>query len=163
MKSVREIINMLLLELSKNLNRVNLTQNLDYYNSLMGDTSFLLAGLLESELKANFDDWDSSKWIDDSLLTKVIKADKNTVLIWGIMIIGKENTTQQWTDPFYCEIVVKEDFSNFNKMLFLFGEQNTSEVTYHEFIQDRNMWDKGFYSNDSWLPSERNWKYTITL
>ena len=120
--------------------------------------SFLLAGVLELNLKADCENWDTDKWIDDSLLTKVT-VDKNKVSIWGVMIWGRLDTTEQWTDPFYFEIVLNE--IGFIEYTFLYGEEQSIEVTYEAFNQNRNLWDRGFYSSKDWDPSERNWEYII--
>ena len=91
----------------------------------------------------------------------VVKIDKDIASIWGIMIWGRIDTNEQWVDPFYFEVKLNSDHSDFIKFTFLFGEDSLPEITYIEFNQNRNMWDKGFYSTKNWNPSERNWKYIL--
>ena len=151
MKSIEEIQEMLVLELWNCLSSVrSVKSDLIYYNKIMGDTSFLLAGLLNSLLKSK-DDWDSNKWIDDSLLTKV-KLYQNKLLIWGVMIWSVENVTAQWTDPFYFEIELDQVKKAFNKYTFLFSDLNKPEISYESFSQNRNYWEAF---------DGRDWKYII--
>jgi len=150
-KSIEEILTMLVHELEKYGHKIdrNSRKN-EYYNEQLGDTSFLLAGLLELLLKENITEWDKEKWIDDSLITKIeINNDKLT--IEGIMIWGIENTTEQWTDPFCFEIESFISKIDFKKITFLFGDWDYPEVSYEEFKKHRNFWG----AND------RNWKYII--
>lgn len=152
MKSIVEIENMLIVELKECLHSISENVSLDYYNELLGDSSFLLAGLLESQLKKKFVDWNDKKWIDDSLLTKV-KINKTKLSIWGIMIWGKEDTTEQWTEPFYFEITFSRNFEKFEQYSFLFGDLNEPAITYEEFSDNRDYWAKNSVN--------RNWKYII--
>jgi hypothetical protein len=160
MKHLEEIQEMLISELCDSLDNLSSSVELDYYNELMGDTSFLLAGYLQRQLSENFQDWDEKKWIDDSLLTK-IKIDGNKLCIWGVMIWGVENLTEQWTEPFYFDVVLNESLTDFTKSTLLFGDANCLEITYEEFNQNRGFWDKGYYSNNNWHQFERDWKYVI--
>ena len=157
MKSIEELQQMLFSEINDCLYAVDPAIELDYYNEVMGDVSFLLAGVLELNLKTSCENWDADKWIDDSLLTKV-SVDGNKVSIWGVMIWGRMHTTEQWTDPFYFEAILNDISIEYT---FMFGEEQALEVTYGAFNQDRNMWDRGFYSNRDWKPSERNWEFII--
>jgi hypothetical protein len=160
-KSVDEIQELLIAELEIHKDKIVSTDNLDYYNNLLGDTSFLLAGLLNQQLKEQIYSWDHDKWIDDSLITKV-EINQNKLLIWGIMIWGRNNTTAQWTDPFYFEIILEDlDADKEVKYIFLFGDSNSPEIPYEKFNNNRNLWDKDFYSTDEWDIQERDWKYRI--
>ena len=67
----------------------------------------------------------------------------------------------QWTEPFYFEVKLNEDESNFTKLAMLFSDLDNPEITYNEFNKNRDIWDNDFYLNSSWHPSERNWKYII--
>lgn len=160
MKSLEEIQEMLILELCNSLKSFNSGIEMDYYNEELGDTSFLLAGYLEKQLRKNFQDWNKEKWIDDSLLTK-INIDENKLSIWGVMIWGVKNLTEQWTEPFYFNVVLNDCQTDFIKSTLLFGDENCSEITYEEFNQNRDFWDVGYYSNEDWHPFERDWKYII--
>ncbi|MEO0683705.1 MAG: hypothetical protein AAFY76_01315 [Cyanobacteria bacterium J06649_11] len=77
MKSIEEIRAMLITEICNNIDNINANTHREYYNELMGDTSFLIAGYLQQELEINFQDWNSKKWVDDSLLARVIQHKKN--------------------------------------------------------------------------------------
>ncbi|MFC4874286.1 hypothetical protein [Negadavirga shengliensis] len=151
MKSTRKILTMLVRELNNyldNIKSINIVSG--YYNEILGDTSFLLAGLLESLLKKNNIEWDKKKWIDDSLITNII-CQNDKVIIEGVMIWGKMNTTEQWTDPFFFEIELLKDEIGFKKFTFLFCDLKHTEITYEEFR------DNGDY----WVSTNRKWKYVI--
>jgi len=161
MKSVEEIQSMLVSELRNRLNSIkSFPLHLNYYNEILGDTSFLLAGLLGALLKNEANNWDHNRWIDDSLLTKV-KVDGNVLSIWGVIIWGIENVSEQWTEPFYFQITLNK--KAFSKYIFMFGDLHTHSIPYEEFKQNRDYWDKEFFMNSNWNPSERNWKYIIPI
>lgn len=142
---------MLVCELIDHLDKIkSINQKLVYYNEILGDTSFLLAGLLESILKKNFSRWDNEKWIDDSLITKIMAIDNN-LKIDGVIIWGRKNTTEQWTEPFFFEIELLKEEVSFKKFTFLFSDLDNPEATYEEFRDHR----------DHWTTSNRNWKYII--
>jgi hypothetical protein len=150
MKAVKELLIMLVCELVKHLNDVkSVNKKVVYYNEILGDTSFLLAGILQSLLNG-FKDWDKRKWFDDSLLTSILIQNEK-LTIKGIMIWGKKNTTEQWTEPFSFEIVICENKSSFKEYTFLFSDLDKPEITYEEFRENRNYWDQ----------DEINWKYII--
>lgn len=142
---------MLVCELVNHLDNIkSISQKVVYYNEILGDTSFLLAGLLESLLKKNFSDWDKKRWIDDSLITKVV-IQNNKLTIEGVMIWGIENTTEQWTYPFSFQIELLKEEMSFRRFTFLFCDLDNHEIAYEEFRVNRDYWDK----------SSRNWKYVI--
>lgn len=149
MKSVEEIQVMLIDELWNHLGEVKSNKSGSDYNEVLGETSFLLAGLLGALLKLR-DDWELRRWLDDSLLSGV-KLNQNRLSIWGVMIWGLENTTEQWTDPFYFEVELGNTKSDFKEYTFLLGDLNKPEVTYEEFSMNRNYWKQ----------TERDWKYVI--
>jgi len=151
MKSAKEILVMLVRELIDHLDKVkNLKGDFEYYNDMLGDTSFILAALLESILKSNIGEWDNRKWIDDSLITEFVMRGKS-LKIDGIMIWGRENTTEQWTEPFIFEIELLKEELRYKNFLFLLGDLDKPEITYEEFKDNR----------DYWIPSNRNWQYII--
>lgn len=150
MKSIEEIQLMLVNELWSYLDKIKyLKIEGDYYNSTLGDTSFLLSGLLGALLKLR-GDWGLSKWLDDSLLVDV-KLNKSKLSIWGVMIWGVESTTEQWTDPFYFEVELGNNESEFTEYTFLLGDLNKPEISFEEFRMNRNYWGQ----------NERDWKYII--
>lgn len=159
MKSLEEIQKILVSEVQNNVHKLAPNLHIDYYNEILGDTSFLIAGFLEKQLKKKNINWDNRKWIDDSLITRA-KYANNKIMLWGIIIEGFQNTTKQWTDPFYCEFELNKDVKT-SPYLFLFGDSENSEIEYKDFNNRRNFWDKDFYSNSEWNPSERDWKYTF--
>lgn len=143
MKSTNEIAEILLEELQDNINKINLKDTI-YYNEFLGDTSFLLAGLLYSLIKED-SNIDNTIWIDDSLITKVNRFD-NIILIEGIMIWGKDNTTEQWVDPFKFNMNFNNNFIDFT---FLFKDLDLNEISYESFRNNRN-----YFSDEI-----ENWKY----
>lgn len=159
MKTIPELEALLLNELKalKEIALGNIKEQ--YYNSYAGVTSVLLTSLLEEAL-LNTTDWDNSRWLDDSLLTKLYKSDEKFA-IWGVVIWGKTDTTEQWTDPFYFEAICNKDFDMLKQYTFLFEDVNHSPVSYTEFSQNRDCWDEGFFSTKDWDPAEREWKYII--
>ncbi|SFN92153.1 hypothetical protein SAMN05421594_4719 [Chryseobacterium oleae] len=143
MKSTNEIAKMLLEELLKNINNINNFKNSNYYNEILGDTSFLLAGLLHTMIKKE-PQIDQKVWIDDSLITNINQVD-NIISIEGIMIWGENGTTEQWVDPFYFTINLNND----SAYKFFFKDLYLSELSYDDFKENRN-----YYSD-----KVKNWKY----
>ena len=151
MKNINEIILMLVSELTSHLDKIkSIKEPLVYFNEILGDTSFLLAGLLESLLKKRFNEWDNRRWIDDSLVTKTIMVN-NKLKIEGVMIWGMKNTTDQWTEPFIFEIELLNEEVNYREFVFLFGDLDKAEITYEEFRDNRSYW----------TVNNRNWRYII--
>ncbi len=120
-----------------------------YYNDLLGNTSAILAALLDILLNQE-DDHDSTVWFDDSLLTSV-KLAQNTVSISGIMIFGRTGTTEQWTGPFLFKIELKGD-DDFSEYVFFFDDLRKREISYEKFRMNTNYWDD----------TEIDWRYIIT-
>jgi|GEM_PF-644425 len=151
MKSVKEILEMLLEELIMYLEKSeHFDTLLMYQNKKLGDTSFLLAALLESLLKQYHIDWDEKKWIDDSLITRV--TTKNDILTFeGVMIWGMIDSTEQWTDPFVFNIEILKDKKDYSDFTFLFCDMIKSEIKYEDFINNR----------DYWTSEIGDWKYII--
>ena len=152
MKSINELEKLLVSELWDSLDSVRHSEGRpDYYNELMGNTSGLLAAILDSWLKNKDKDWASSgKWMDDSLLTDV-ELDNNHIEIRGVMISGKGGITEQWTDPFYFEIDLNPAESASNEYVFLFGDRDKPGVSYDTFR----------FNRDAWNGKETKWKYVI--
>jgi hypothetical protein len=146
-----EILAMLVPQLISGVEKLSLINTKPvYYNELFGDTSFLLTGLLELMLKKKFDDWEEDKWFDDSLLSSA-RFSNSTLTLGGVIIWGREDTSQRWTDPFSFQIDLRVDEKNYKRYAFLFGHVNDQEVTYEEFIDDHGYWDN----------REKDWKYII--
>ena len=159
MKSLGELEQMLVTELVESKDKISKISNITYYNEYLGDGSILLSSILAEHLLGG-GNWAIEKWFDDSILTKM-RVSENKYAIWGIMIWGRENSSQQWVDPFYFEIQLTENSSEFSEYTFLFSEEGHQEITYDEFNKNRNIFDRSFYKNKDWNPSERNWKYII--
>jgi hypothetical protein len=155
MKSINEITSMLSSEIEGHIDNIKSgNQNLVNYNEILGDTSFLLAGLLESLLEQYFNNWDQQKWIDDSLITSVLMQ-KRQLTIKGIMIWGREDTTNQWTDLFSFEVELPNDKIGLEKFIFRYCDVEIYEVPYEQFRKNRdcfngscNKWQYEIYSND---------------
>lgn len=161
MKSIDEIEEMLVTELHKNVDKLRDLRIISgNYNEVMGETSYMLAGLLESHLKKDFVDWDLKKWIDDCLLT-MVKLSNQTLGMWGVMIWGMEDSdgTEQFTEPFYYEIELTSSY--FKRYTFLFGDLDKREIPYSIFKFNREYWIKQGNKNEDWNPAERNWRYLI--
>jgi hypothetical protein len=146
-----ELFQMLVPELISGADKLSsVTTKPDYFNNLFGDSSFLLAGILETHIKEQFDDWEEGKWIDDCLISSA-KFENPTLTLGGVMIWGREDTTEQWTDPFSFEIELLKDEGTYKKYAFLFGHLDEHEITYEEFRDDREYWNN----------REKDWKYII--
>ncbi len=148
MKSIKKILTMLNLELIEYFKNINSTyKNGLYFNQSLGNTSFLLAGLLEAMLRKNDTKWDR-KWIDDSLISNIIIEEGKRMRIGGIMIWGEINMTKQWVSPFCFEIEFhKEKVKDF---IFLYADDK-DKLTYEKFRDNRNHWEN----------SNIVWKYKI--
>jgi hypothetical protein len=154
MRPINEILIKLENEFIRHLGKINsIDKTLVYYNEMLGHTSILLAGLLESLLKKKFNDWDTNKWIDDSLISEVYY--RNTeFIIEGVIIWGRKNTTtEQWVDPFSFKIEYLNNRFNFKKSIFKFCDLESHEISYEKYKEDRNFWKS----------KDRNWKYVIEL
>jgi len=138
-------------ELENHINKIKAkNHSVLYYNEILGDTSFLLAVLLDSLLKNNYEDWDNSKWFDDCLISELtIQNDK--VKLFGVMIWGKYDTTEQWTEPFAFEVDLLNQKNNNVTFKFLFSDLDNPEITYENFSKNR----------DYWSVKNRKWKYII--
>ncbi|KMQ59942.1 hypothetical protein ACM46_16925 [Chryseobacterium angstadtii] len=135
MKSASEIAQMLLQDLAQNLNNIQKNNSLIYYNEILGDTSFLLAGLLNVLVKKeNFID---KIWIDDSLITDIKLLNSNKIFIKGVMIWGKEGTTAQWVDPFEFIMKFDNDLSTFINYTFFYQDFDINEISYEEYRENR--------------------------
>ncbi|SEK63699.1 hypothetical protein SAMN05421740_102296 [Parapedobacter koreensis] len=143
---------MLVHELNNHLDKIKSINPISvyYYNEILGDTSFLIVGLLESLLKESCSEWGEKKWIDDSLITNVI-VQNNKLKIEGVIIWGKMDITEQWTDPFSFEIELLRDEISFKEFTFLFCDLDNPEITYEDFRDNR----------DYWVRTNRKWKYVI--
>lgn len=149
MKSIEDIQIMLAFEIRKSLEKGKPDKGEDrYFNVMLGETSFLLAALLQRQLEKTILDWDRQKWIDDSLIEKYVISGNS---IGGIMIWGLETTTEQWTDPFYFHADFSKDNLHLKNYTFLFCDLEREEISYIEFNKNRNYWNL----------SNRNWKYII--
>ena len=153
MKPAKEILELLLEELNEHLGGINLSDKkagLYYdYNSILGNVSFLLAGLLQSILKKNGKKEDKGKWFDDSIITNITFIE-NTFIFDGVMIWGKDSGNQ-WTDLFRFEIeLLQHGFSD--RFIFYFASLIYPEILYEEFADNRHYW------NDM---DDEKWKYII--
>lgn len=122
-----------------------------YFNEFLGDTSFLLATLLQRQLENSAPDWDSKRWVDDSLIEKCVTKNGNRIGIGGVIIWGLENSTKQWTDPFYFESEFTEDKTDFSWYTFLFCDLDSEGISYEEINLNRSYWNF----------KKRNWRYIL--
>ncbi|OCA70601.1 hypothetical protein BBI01_11660 [Chryseobacterium artocarpi] len=137
MKSLEELQNLLLLEVNQNIKKINFAQHIDYYNEIMGDTSILLTSILEEHLLED-KNWDKNRWLDDCLLTNVRLLSNDNFSINGIMIWGRNDTLEEWTQPFYFEMHASNILNQYE---FLFVDIDNPEISYEEFNMDRHYWN----------------------
>ena len=109
-----------------------------YYNEYLGDTSIFLSSLFELEMKRNVIEWDK-RWIDDCLI-KIVNNQPDIISLNGEMIWGKENTTKQWTDPFYFELQKNHTDWNQNKIILKSGDLNRTSLIYEKYSINRDYW-----------------------
>lgn len=157
-KSLEELKSILASELEANVSK-GLNEDQGYYNKSLGDVSFIFAALLSRELEKN--NWESDKWLDDGLITKV-ENDGSEYWLWGNMIWGRKGTTEQWVSPFYFYVKLNDKSVSIDNYKILYGIKEAREVSYSSFIRDRGMFDKEFYTSDNWDILERDWKYEIS-
>jgi hypothetical protein len=151
MKSIEEIQQMLVTAITKHLDESKVAPRENgYVNDVLGSTSAILAVLLDDLLVERYPEWENNKWMDDSLIIKATRQNEK-VGIWGVMIWGVDDTTEQWTDPFYFDMELLPDGSGFKRYTFLFCDLNNPEITVGEYRKDRSYWDI----------KDRNWKYII--
>ena len=154
MKSTKEIASMLGEELVDHLDKIesgNFQSGYNNNNNVLGDTSFLLAGLLYSVLKTKYKDWGDDKWIDDSLLSDA-RVKGSEVIIEGVMIFGRQGTNQQWVDLFYFTIKLAEEVGvDTDSFSFLFGTTD-KYISYEDFIEGHKVFDKSL---------TKDWKYKV--
>lgn len=150
MKSHNQIEKMLAEELLNCLSEpIQIIRKNGYYNESLGDTSFLLSGLLGCLLE-QYPEWEKEKWLDDSLITNIKSEDQNIILN-GVIIWGRDNTTEEWTDPFCFSGDLDKTTQTFRRYTFLFGDLGKDEISYSEYKHNRDYWNG----------KEYNWRYII--
>ncbi|SEW53519.1 hypothetical protein [Chitinophaga arvensicola] len=154
MKSLEEIREMLESELNRCIPITKkIAGPMEYFNEYLGNTSFLLVGLLGAHLREDNDKWISIRWMDDSLITDFNLTD-HSLSIKGIAIWGIENDMEQWTEPFIFEVALENngavDTSSYS---FLFGKTGYPEVSYDYFRKDRSIW----------ASNKAAWRYVISI
>ena len=149
MKSASEILKMLVNELLVHIESGGrIEKNQGFYNQALGDTSFLLAGLLEVLLKENLREWDSeTNWLDDTLITSV-RLLENKLILAGVVIWGTQGTTEQWVDPFSFEMYPLLDGDRKRHFKFSFCNDKKSAITYHDYMAKPSL--KENEENISW-------------
>jgi hypothetical protein len=151
MHKVEHIYKMLVDELVDHVdNFVTVKRDNLYYNEILGNTSFLLAGLLGSILNSKNDQWVSNKWFDDSLITR-ISYNNGTFRIYGIMIWGKKDTTEQWTEPFGFVLKIYNIESYAGSFDLYFGNLDRNEISYELYKMDQSHWSDNV----------TNWRFII--
>lgn len=140
MKKINEIKSMLDSEILESRNSIVNTK--DSYNTVMGKTSYLLAAFVGLLLKQNNQEWKTGKWMDDSILEGVMYNDVEC-RIWGVMIFGTEDSTEQWTEPF---LYISRD--NGKSWLVFYGDKNHNAYSYDNFRFDREYWKDPNWDRD---------------
>lgn len=153
MKSLEEIEEMLKNELNQYMPIIKgITRPVTYFNQFIGNTSFLLVGLLEAHLRVCHDQWTPAKWMDDSLITDV-KITDEILSIEGIAIWGIENDIDQWTEPLLFTVLLRNFTVDITNYSFLFGDTAEEEVSYGDFRFNRDIWTR----------SDRDWRYIVNV
>lgn len=134
MKTADEILKMLICELFVHLTSDFMVKKEGgFYNRFLGDTSFLLAGLLQALLKEKVPQWDSkSRWIDDCLITH-LRLFENRLVLGGVMIWGRMDTTEQWVDVFSFETEQVSKDEGSPRYAFSFCDSQRPERKYEEY------------------------------
>lgn len=162
-KSIKEIETMLTSDLCVNADKVDCSDDGQlYYSILMGDVSFVLAGLLHQHLKAPRFDWCKKKWIDDCLLLKCAR-NKNGIDIFGSAIWGREGVNSQWVELFFFNAELDCDRKVLLDYVIMFGDASRAELKYEDFLQHRECWSADYYSDSDWDPYSKEWRYVIGL
>lgn len=151
MKSAGEILDMLKGELIRRSNASGSNSKSRYMNQYLGDTSFLLARLLQQLLQANFSEWKPGKWIDDSFIRDFFYKNRRFFIKGDI--VWANDATDQWVSAFAFELELSTDEANVKDFVFYFVEQENPEMMYEEYENRRNFWSRPI----------NNWKYVITL
>lgn len=144
MKTINELESMLVDEINNNILSLPY-ENAYYLNEFLGDTSFIIAKIMELNLMTIINFREQKLWFDDTLIIKLEK-DNEKVSIWGILIFGVEDTTEQFTNPFRFIINLST-----TKSFFYYSDLTTNPISYEKFISNR----------DYWSPIERDWEYII--
>lgn len=149
MKSIAEIQEILAAELNQYIASTGKpTHPGRYLNEFLGNTSSALVALLSRHLEKT--GWYPGHWMDDSLITD-ISLETDRLFLEGIAIWGTGGSTEQWTEPLYFEVRVKDKLVDMAKYTFLFGEEGRPAIAYGRFRDDR----------DIWLADERKWRDVI--
>ena len=155
MKSIKELLDLLVNKLVVTLDQFDwdhksIKPDSGYYNHVFDFTSAILAGILEKLLVEKFQDWERGRWMDDCLISQ-LDIQNDVLTIGGVMISGRGNTTEQWTDPFLFTIELLKEEMSFKGFTFLFADIGFPELTYGKFRYHRTYWEEG----------NRDWKYII--
>lgn len=106
-----------------------------YYNEQLSDISSVLAALLGIKLHEKNVSWIDINWLDDCLIVNVDK--RNEICSFeGVMIYGKEITSEQWVSPFQF----KTNLEN-RQYSFLFGYNLHDEVSYHSYREHQDIFN----------------------
>lgn len=159
MKPITEIREMLFRELEKVRRNKLSIENECYDVSTIGDTSALISGLLQAHLSKE-SEWSAERWIDDIVISK-LSLNENVITVWGVVIWGIFGMNKQWTEPVFCKISMNNAWSHIAAYELFFGDQNTSELLYEDYSKDKGYWDGNYYTDNSWNPQERSWKFFI--
>ena len=155
MKSREKLLKLLIEELLSNMDSGSWRNKKgEFYNEFLGDSSAILAGVLNALLGDETISWDSdAKWLDDCLITRLFLEDDDVLRLRGVVIWGKRNTTEQWVDSFAFEVQPLHTNVGKRRFRFWFCDKSDTKRTYEEFKQ-RSPYT---FSN---IPE---WKYKFVL
>lgn len=143
MKTIVELEEMLKKEISTNIFSTPLSVNYVYLNKFLGDSSFIIARVMELYLKDNEYFKNNKIWFDDTLIIRIEKEDQ-VVSLWGVLIFGIEDITEQFTNPFRFNINLLSTTCTFS-----YGDASQKAISYEDFLSNRSAWN----------PSKRNWEF----
>jgi hypothetical protein len=142
MKSVNELQLLLKFELVKHYDAIKTGDNHSLYqNSLLGNTSILLAGLLGLLMKEHYPEWCKNRWVDDCLISSS-NVKLGRIIMEGVVIVGSYHSTEQWTSAFQFELDEHDPKLNNTVFRFKFCNVQIPELSYDKFKKDRIFWKR---------------------
>ncbi len=158
----RELIIALYIDLMNYLLVQSKDENKIYYNDELNDIPFIIGAILDKQLRENNNIWieKDNKWVDDILITKT-KVNNDNFEFWGVVIWGRNKTTEQWTDPGYFKIFF--DSNRISKISILFKDVKNDSISYTKFTKNRDVWSGDYYSDRQYNIEEIDWENRMEI
>ncbi|MCL9806904.1 hypothetical protein NAT51_15315 [Flavobacterium amniphilum] len=134
MKSINELIELLLCEF-ENCNLEYNTYEI-FYNEFLEDIPVIISYIIENIL-IDFLIWGNDEWVDDSLITQC-SLNEDKIIISGFLIFGKSKINNQWVEPFYAEIFIKNKDENEYEIHLNIADVEKNSLTYSDFKKKNN-------------------------